>query len=32
MGKVLLLERGQWWVSHELPSSPGANEFEKEMG
>jgi choline dehydrogenase-like flavoprotein len=29
--KVVLLERGQWWVSHELPSSPGANEFEKEM-
>jgi choline dehydrogenase-like flavoprotein len=28
--KVVLLERGQWWVSHELPSSPGANEFEKE--
>ena len=20
--KVILLERGQWWVSHELPSSP----------
>jgi choline dehydrogenase-like flavoprotein len=29
--RVVLLERGQWWVSHELPSSPGANEFEKEM-
>ena len=28
--KVVLLERGQWWVSHELPSSPGANEFEKQ--
>jgi len=26
--KVVLLERGQWWVSHELPSSPGANELE----
>lgn len=29
--RVVLLERGQWWVSHELPSGPGANEFEKEM-
>jgi choline dehydrogenase-like flavoprotein len=27
--KVVLLERGQWWVSHELPSSPGSHEFEK---
>ena len=27
--KVILLERGQWWVSHELPSSPGSHEFEK---
>jgi choline dehydrogenase-like flavoprotein len=28
--KVVLLERGQWWVSHELPSSPGSNEFAKK--
>jgi hypothetical protein len=27
--KLILLERGQWWVSHELPSSPGSHEFEK---
>ncbi|HXV88879.1 MAG TPA: GMC oxidoreductase [Nitrososphaeraceae archaeon] len=27
--KVVLLERGQWWVSHELPSSPGSHEFEE---
>jgi choline dehydrogenase-like flavoprotein len=27
--KIVLLERGQWWVSHELPSSPGSHEFEK---
>ena len=27
--KVILLERGQWWVSHELPSSPDSHEFEK---
>jgi choline dehydrogenase-like flavoprotein len=26
--KVVVLERGQWWVSHELPRSPGAHEFE----
>ena len=28
--KVVLLERGQWWVSHELPASPGSHEFEKK--
>ena len=28
--KVVVLERGQWWVSHELPSSPGGNEFAKK--
>lgn len=28
--KIVLLERGQWWVSHELPSSPGFHEFEKK--
>lgn len=27
--KVVILERGQWWVSHELPQSPGSHEFEK---
>src|SRR6266487_1186375 len=30
--KVVLLERGQWWVSHELPSSPGGNELEPSKG
>src|SRR5918911_377915 len=30
--KVVVLERGQWWVSHELPSSPGGNEFAKKPG
>ncbi len=29
--KVVLLERGQWWVSHELPSSLGADEFKKKI-
>lgn len=28
--KVVLLERGQWWVSHELPVSPSSHEFEKK--
>src|SRR5215204_4993073 len=28
--KVVILERGQWWVSHELPSSPGSKEFAKK--
>ena len=28
--KVLILERGQWWVSHELPLSPSSHEFEKK--
>jgi hypothetical protein len=27
--KVIILERGQWWVSHELPLSPSSHEFEK---
>jgi choline dehydrogenase-like flavoprotein len=27
---VVVLERGQWWVSHELPSSPSSNEFQKK--
>lgn len=26
--KIILLERGQWWVSHELPASPSSHEFE----
>lgn len=30
--KVVLLERGQWWLSHELPLSPGSHELEKETG
>lgn len=24
--KVILLERGQWWISHEVPKSRGFNE------
>jgi choline dehydrogenase-like flavoprotein len=28
--KVVLLERGQWWVSHELPASLTSNEFQKK--
>ena len=28
--KVVILERGQWWVSHELPLSPSSHEFEKK--
>jgi hypothetical protein len=28
--KVVLLERGQWWVSHELPASLTSNEFRKK--
>jgi hypothetical protein len=31
MRKVILLERGQWWVSHELPLSPSSHEFEKKV-
>ena len=30
--KVVLLERGQWWVSHELPLSPSAHELNKTDG
>ena len=30
--KVVILERGQWWVSHELPLSPSSHEFEKKTG
>jgi choline dehydrogenase-like flavoprotein len=30
--KVIILERGQWWVSHELPLSPSSHEFEKKIG
>src|SRR5215203_672059 len=29
--KVVILERGQWWVSHELPLSPSSHEFEKRV-
>ncbi|HEX6028394.1 MAG TPA: GMC family oxidoreductase [Nitrososphaeraceae archaeon] len=29
--KVVILERGQWWVSHELPLSPSSHEFEKKV-
>ena len=25
--KVIVLERGQWWVSHELPASPSSHEI-----
>jgi choline dehydrogenase-like flavoprotein len=25
--KVIVLERGQWWVSHELPASPSSHEL-----
>jgi choline dehydrogenase-like flavoprotein len=28
--QVIVLERGQWWVSHELPASPSTNEFQKK--
>ena len=31
MRKVIILERGQWWVSHELPLSPSSHEFEKKV-
>jgi choline dehydrogenase-like flavoprotein len=31
MRKVILLERGQWWVSHELPLSASSHEFEKKV-
>jgi choline dehydrogenase-like flavoprotein len=31
MRKVVILERGQWWVSHELPLSPSSHEFEKKV-
>src|ERR671910_3818227 len=31
MRKAILLERGQWWVSHELPLSPSSHEFEKKV-
>ena len=27
--KLILLERGQWWVSHELPTTFGGEEFKK---
>jgi len=29
--KVIILERGQWWVSHELPLSPSSHEFENKV-
>ena len=29
--RVVILERGQWWVSHELPLSPSSHEFEKKV-
>jgi choline dehydrogenase-like flavoprotein len=29
--KVVILERGQWWLSHELPLSPSSHEFEKKV-
>lgn len=29
--KVVILERGQWWVSHELPLSASSHEFEKKV-
>ena len=29
--KVAVLERGQWWVSHELPSSPSSTKFAKKV-
>lgn len=30
--KVCILERGQWWISHEVPISAGGNELRKETG
>jgi GMC oxidoreductase len=29
--KVVILERGQWWLSHEMPLSPSSYEFEKKV-
>lgn len=29
--KVCILERGQWWVSHEMPSSPEFRTFGKKL-
>jgi GMC oxidoreductase len=29
--KVVILERGQWWLSHELPLSPSLHEFKKKV-
>ena len=31
MRKVILLERGQWWVSHELPTTFEGDEFKKKL-
>ena len=28
--KVVVLERGQWWVSHELPLSPSSHELSEK--
>ncbi|HKU84635.1 MAG TPA: GMC oxidoreductase [Candidatus Nitrosocosmicus sp.] len=28
--KIVILERGQWWVSHELPISPSSHELSEK--
>lgn len=28
--KIVILERGQWWVSHELPLSPSSHELNEK--
>ena len=28
--KIILLERGQWWVSHELPVTPSAHDLQEK--
>jgi choline dehydrogenase-like flavoprotein len=28
--KIVILERGQWWVSHELPLSPSSHELSEK--
>jgi hypothetical protein len=29
--KIVILERGQWWVSHELPVSPSSHELSENQ-
>jgi hypothetical protein len=30
--KIVILERGQWWVSHELPVTPSAHDLQEKSG